>query len=54
MSILSVHDMGTVYTPNAKENKCEICGKIFESPDMLSYHKILEHRPDKRDPSGVS
>jgi hypothetical protein len=48
--------MGTVYTPNSNQGKqrCEICGKIFETPEMLSYHKILEHGPDKRDPSGLS
>ena len=48
--------MGTVYTPNSNQGKrrCEICDKLFETPEMLSYHKILEHRPDERDPSRVT
>jgi len=46
--------MGTVYTPNSKEHKCEICGKTFEDAYVLSYHKSLEHSPNRRDTSGVS
>lgn len=46
--------MGTVYTANPKENKCEICGKVFENSYVLSYHKSVEHGPNRRDTSGVS
>ena len=44
----------SVYTPKPKKLKCEICGKIFETWYMLSYHKSLEHSQDKRPPIGVS
>jgi ribosomal protein L37AE/L43A len=33
--------------------KCEICGKSFESEDMLNYHKLLEHSEHKRPPIGI-
>jgi hypothetical protein len=46
--------MGTVYTPNPKKHTCEICGKIFEDSYVLSYHKSLEHGPNRRDTSGNS
>jgi hypothetical protein len=47
--------MGTVYTPNPKKHKCEICGKIFEDSYALTYHKSVEHdHPNRRDTSGVS
>ena len=44
----------SAYTPHPKKVKCEICGKIFETWYMLSYHKSLEHSQDKRPPIGVS
>lgn len=34
---------GSVYTPNPKKHKCQICGMVFETAYMLSYHKALEH-----------
>jgi hypothetical protein len=46
--------MGTVYTPNQKKHKCEICGKTIEDSYVLSYHKSLEHSPNRRGTSGVS
>ena len=48
--------MGTVYTPNSNQgkNRCELCGKIFETPEMVNYHKILEHGAGKIQPTGVS
>jgi len=47
--------MGTVYTPNPKKHKCEVCGKIFEESYALTYHKSVEHdHPNRRDTSGVS
>jgi hypothetical protein len=54
VSNISTLQMGTVYTPNSKEHKCEICGKTFEDAYVLSYHKSLEHSPNRRDTSGVS
>jgi len=44
----------SVYTPKPKKLKCEICGKIFETWYMLSYHKSVEHSLDKRPPTGIS
>jgi len=44
----------SVYTPKPKELRCEICGKVFETRYMLSYHKSVEHSQDKRPPIGVS
>jgi hypothetical protein len=46
--------MGTVNTPNPKKHKCDICGKIFEDSYSLTYHKSLEHVPNRRDTSGAS
>jgi len=40
--------------PQPKKLKCELCGKAFESPDTLSYHKSVEHSHAKRPPIGVS
>ena len=44
----------SVYRPNPKKLRCEICGKVFETWYMLSYYKSLEHSQDKRPPTGVS
>jgi len=33
----------SIYNPRPKKLSCEICGKIFETPDMLSYHKYILH-----------
>ncbi len=33
--------------------KCDVCGKSFESEDMLNYHKLLEHSEHKRPPIGI-
>ena len=33
--------------------KCEICGKSFDSVDMLNYHNLLEHSEHKRPPIGI-
>ena len=44
----------SIYTPKPKKLSCEICGKIFETPDMLQYHKSVEHGQGKRPPFGVS
>ncbi|MFN2435208.1 MAG: hypothetical protein ABR515_07520 [Nitrososphaeraceae archaeon] len=45
---------GSVYTPNPKRHRCEICGMVFETSVMLSYHKSVEHKLDKKSPTGVS
>ena len=44
----------SIYTPRPKKLSCEICGKIFETPDMLQYHKSVEHGEGRRPPFGVS
>ena len=36
-----------------KRLKCEICGKLFESSDLLNYHTLLEHSEHKRPPIGI-
>ena len=33
-----------------KKLRCEICARIFETPEMLSYHMSLEHSQDRRPP----
>jgi len=40
----------SVYTLNPKRLSCEICGKIFETAEMLSYHRSLEHSQNGRPP----
>ena len=37
-----------------RKNNCEICGRTFEDAYALSYHKSVEHGPDKRSPTGVT
>ena len=49
-----IETQGSVYTPNPKKNRCEICGRIFEDSYALSYHKSVEHGPDKKSPTGVT
>jgi hypothetical protein len=44
----------TIQKPEPKNLKCELCGKAFESPDILSYHKSVEHSHGRRPPIGVS
>ena len=44
----------SIYTPKPKKVRCELCGKAFETPDMLSYHKSVEHSQGRRPPIGVS
>jgi len=44
----------SINKPEPKKLKCEVCGKAFESPDTLSYHKSVEHSQSRRPPIGVS
>ena len=44
----------SIYTPKPSKLRCEICGKIFETPEMLSYHMSVEHSQDRRPPIGIS
>jgi|GEM_PF-505826 hypothetical protein len=37
-----------------KKLRCEICARNFETPEMLSYHKSVEHSQGRRPPFGVS
>jgi len=37
-----------------KKLRCEICARIFETPEMLSYHISVEHSQDRRPPTGIS
>jgi hypothetical protein len=37
-----------------KKLRCEICARIFETPEMLSYHIYVEHGQDSRPPTGIS
>jgi len=34
--------------------ECEICGKVFESWYIFSYHKLLEHSEEARPPIGIA
>jgi len=52
LSLMSI-TQGSVYTPNPKKHRCEICGRVFETSYMLSYHKSVEHSLGKRTPVGV-
>jgi len=44
----------SIHRPELKKLKCELCGKVFETPDMLSYHRSVEHSQGRRPPIGVS
>ena len=37
-----------------KNLRCEICVRIFETPEMSSYHMSVEHSQDRRPPTGIS
>lgn len=37
-----------------KKLRCDICERVFETPEMLSFHMSVEHSRDKRLPTGVS
>jgi len=49
LSLMSI-TQGSVYTPNPKKHRCEICGRVFETSYMLSF---VEHSLGKRTPVGV-
>jgi hypothetical protein len=36
-----------------KKIRCDLCARIFETPEMLSYHMSIEHNQDRR-PTGIS
>ena len=38
----------------AIKNKCNVCGKIFDSLYILNYHKLLEHSEFKRPSIGIA
>lgn len=50
------HNNLEMSTAEAKPKKlrCEICARIFETPQMLSYHMSVEHSEYKRPPTGIS
>jgi hypothetical protein len=39
---------------NPKKLRCEKCARIFETPAMLSYHKLIEHSQATKPPFGIS
>ena len=45
---------GEGYGRRTGKNKCEICGRTFDDEYALSYHKSVEHGPDKRSATGVT
>ena len=44
----------SIQKSESKKLRCELCGKAFESPDTLRYHKSVEHSQGRRPPIGVS
>jgi len=38
---------------SAKEYRCSICNKIFDSAEILNSHVTMEHSPKSHDPAGV-
>jgi hypothetical protein len=36
-----------------KKIRCDVCSRIFETPEMLSYHMSVEHNLDRR-PTDIS
>lgn len=32
---------------------CDMCGRVFDTLDILNFHKQLEHSESARPPSGV-
>jgi len=37
-----------------KKLRCVLCARIFETPEMLSYHMSVEHSQDTRPPTDIS
>jgi hypothetical protein len=52
--MLTMDTEESIHKPEAKSVKCELCGKAFDTPDTLSYHKSVEHGQGRRPPIGVS
>jgi DNA-directed RNA polymerase subunit RPC12/RpoP len=38
---------------SAKEYRCSICNKIFDSAEILNSHVTMEHSQKSHDPAGV-
>jgi hypothetical protein len=36
------------------ENRCNLCGKVFATPELLESHKQMEHSKQAHPPAGVS
>ncbi|HEX6561707.1 MAG: C2H2-type zinc finger protein [Nitrososphaera sp.] len=36
------------------ENRCNLCGKVFTTPELLESHKKMEHSKQGHPPAGVS
>jgi len=43
-----------IHKSEPKKLKCELCGKAFETPETLRFHKTVEHSEGRRPPIGVS
>ena len=60
MVVKTLFDMFTIISLNMstaevkpKKIRCDLCARIFETPEMLSYHVSMEHNQDRR-PTGIS
>jgi hypothetical protein len=50
---MSVADPFTTTVKEINEWECEVCGKVFDSWYIYSYHKLLEHSEEARPPIGI-
>jgi hypothetical protein len=39
---------------SSKQNRCDICGRIFDNIETLNAHKRMEHSQESQPPAGVS
>jgi hypothetical protein len=39
--------------PSAKEYRCSICGKAFDTTEILNSHISMEHSQKSHSPAGV-
>jgi hypothetical protein len=38
---------------SSKQNRCDICGRVFDSIETLNAHKRIEHNESSQPPAGV-
>jgi Zinc finger, C2H2 type len=43
----------TAGSKTPRQHRCSICGRVFDSPDLLEAHKRIDHGTHSSPPAGV-